>query len=82
MTEEERKEAAQKAIEEYTNLDIDWDDPPGSATLALDRLMDYEDIPAGMSSESIDDLSKTYINYAGLDPVIKDLLNSIRKLDW
>ncbi|MTI62177.1 MAG: hypothetical protein FH762_19700 [Firmicutes bacterium] len=81
LTDEEKREASKKFIEDYTGLSVDWDNPPGAATLALDRLMDY-DTPAGVASEQIDDLSKTYINYAGLDPVIRDLLNSIRKLKW
>ena len=82
MTDEEYKAAAEKAIEEYTGLDIDWEDPPGSAELALNRMLDYKDIPAGTASESIDDLSKSYINNIGLDPIIKEWLHSIRKLKW
>ena len=82
MTDEEYEAAAEKAIEEYTGLDINWEDPPGSAELALNRMLDYNDIPAGTATESIDDLSKSYINNIGLDPVIKELLQNIRKLKW
>ncbi len=81
LTDEERRDAAKKFIEEYTGLTIDWDNPPGTATLALDRLMDY-DVSTGVASEQIGDISRSFINYAGLDPVLLDLLNSIRKLKW
>lgn len=81
LTDEERREASKKFIEDYTGLSIDWGNPPGAATLALGRLMDY-DAPAGVASEQIEDMSRSFINYAGLDPVLLDLLNSIRKLKW
>ena len=81
LTEEEKKEAFKKWIEEHVGFEIDWLDPPGAATIALDRLMSY-DAPPGVASEKIDDLAQSYISYAGLDPVTRDFLKEIRKVKW
>lgn len=49
--------------------------------LLIEKMIDiYNSGEAGVQSESIDDLSVSY--FAEQDPVIMDMVNSIRKLKW
>jgi len=81
LTEEEKREHCKKWIEEHTNRDIDWDDPPSGAAIALERLVEYDPTP-GVGQEQIDDVQTSYISYQGLDPVTLQYLQDIKKLDW
>ncbi|MFP4015802.1 MAG: hypothetical protein ACLFUI_02110 [Halanaerobiales bacterium] len=83
MTDEEMRDACRDFIDEYVGFEIDWDDPPGPATLALERMKKSLDPEmAGVATESIDDLSRSFLNYAGIDPATLQLLNTIRKMKW
>ena len=83
MTEEEFETALQDSIDEYVGYEIDWTNPPGPAKIVLERLKNSLDPEnAGVSTEKIDDLQQSFLNYAGIDPASLQLLNSIRKMKW
>ena len=83
MTEEEKKEAYKDIIEEYIGYEIDWEDPPGTATIALESLMENHN-PAedNVKSESIDDLSRSYGSKKEFYDSVLSPLKDIRKLSW
>lgn len=79
LTEEERKEAFQDFIDNYVGYEIDWDNPPGPAAIALEQMQkEYDN--AGVRSESIDDLSQSFTE--DISGHVKTALQSIRKLKW
>ena len=83
MTEEEKKEAYKDIIEEYIGYEIDWEDPPGAATITLESLMENHN-PAedNVKSESIDDLSRSYGSKKEFYDSVLSPLKDIRKLSW
>lgn len=83
MTEEEREESYKDIIEKYANVEIDWDNPPGAASIALESLMENHN-PAedNVKSESIDDLSRSYGSKKEFYDSVLSPLKDIRKLSW
>ena len=83
MTEEEKKEAYKDIIEEYIGYEIDWEDPPGAATITLESLMENHNPESDrVTSESIDDLSRSYESKAEFYNSVMKPLRDIRKLKW
>ena len=83
MTEEEREESYKDIIEKYANVEIDWDNPPGAASIALESLMENHNPESDrVTSESIDDLSRSYESKAEFYNSVMKPLRNIRKLKW
>ena len=83
MTDAEIETALQEYIDEYVGYEIDWTDPPGSASLALDRMKDnIASGKVGIGSESIGDYSVSYVTSQAFDSTTLSFLKEIRKLKW
>jgi len=83
MTDEELRTAYQSVIDEYVGFEVDWTDPPGPAAIALERMINNYGLDnAGVASESIDDLSVSYVTDKAFDATTISMLNTIRKLKW
>lgn len=83
MTDEELETAYQDVIDEYVGFEVDWDDPPGPASIALERMINNYDVEsANIASESIDDLSVSYVTDKAFDATTISMLNTIRQLKW
>ena len=83
MTDAELKETYQNFIDEYVGFEIDWNNPPGPAALALESLeTNHEPSGDNIQSEKIDDLSISYGSKAEFYKNVMQPLNTIRKMKW
>ncbi|QTL96556.1 hypothetical protein GM661_00515 [Iocasia frigidifontis] len=80
LTDEEKREGMVELLEEKLGYDLDPKNLRPAEKLIVEKMLDVYENDAGVQSESIDDLSVSY--FAEQDPVIKDMLHSLRKLNW
>jgi len=83
MADEKTEKAYKDWIENEVGFDIDWDDPPGPAYIALQSLLSNHDTEGErVISESIDDISRTFESQDQFFKSVMKPLYSIRKLKW
>lgn len=83
MTEEEIEAAYQNYIDEYVGYEIDWDNPPGPAAIALESLIENHDPENdNVISESIDDLSQSFGSKKEFYENVMKPLHTIRRFKW
>lgn len=81
LTDEEIRAGIIDLLGEKLGYELDPENLKPVEKLIIERMLSvYNDTEAGVQSESIDDLSTSY--FAEQDPVIKDMINSLRKLKW
>ncbi|MTI61729.1 MAG: hypothetical protein FH762_17390 [Firmicutes bacterium] len=81
LTDEEKRDGMIELLGEKLGYELDPENLKPVEKLIVERMLSvYDETDAGVQSESIDDLSVSY--FAEQDPVIKDMLHSLRKLKW
>jgi hypothetical protein len=83
MTDEEIEAAYQSTIDEYVGYEIDWNNPPGEAAIALESLIENHDPGEdNVLSESIDDLSQSFGSKKDFYESVMKPLHNIRQFKW
>ena len=79
LTQEEKFEGMKELLED--KLGFELESIGAKEQLIIDRMVEvYDNTKAGVQSQSISDLSMSF--FAEQDPLIKDMLSSLRKLKW
>ena len=79
MTDEEKFEAMKELLEDKLGFELETVGP--KEELLINRMVKvYDNTKAGVQSQSISDLSMSF--FAEQDPLIMDMLSSLRKLKW
>jgi len=80
MTEEQIKQAYLEWIGRYCNNKFDMGNLPGGIKLALDNLVKLDPLEFNIASESLSDMSKTYVNDGDIPKFIYKWIDPYKRL--
>ncbi len=79
MTDEEKREGMKELLEDKLGFELET--VGAKEELLINRMVEvYDNTKAGVQSQSISDLSISF--FAEQDPLIMDMIASLRKLKW
>ena len=79
LTQEEKQEGMKELLEDKLGFELET--VGAKEQLIIGRMVEvYDNTKAGVQSQSISDLSMSF--FAEQDPLIMDMINSLRKLKW